>query len=405
MRIGIIVSDFPKVTETFILRDLVYNHRAGHEMRIFHLTPYRHSEVVHGFAEETLNWSVSLPFFWDKRVVGACWRALTRRPLTLMNIVWTIICEFFREPITMAKAFAALPKSLAIAENLDDWNAGHVHAEFAGHPGTSAWIVGLMADIPFSISCHAHDIFRTQGLLKQKLSRAAFVRCISEFNKRFLIDHFPELASHSLPVIHVGVDTTQVKALPPVESDTFEILFIGSVQHRKGVSQLLEALAELPTSLEWNCNIVGDGPEFDRLQRKKDSLGLTERVHFHGSQPFETVASFISNCHVLVVPSIKGRGGRNEGIPTVLMEALAHQRPVIASRLSGIPELVVDGETGYLVTPEDVSALSKAIYHVYQNPEEAAQTAKRGRAVVEQEFDTTSNAKARLGLYLQHAKS
>ncbi|MBX2824018.1 MAG: glycosyltransferase [Gammaproteobacteria bacterium] len=393
------------MTETFILRDLVVNHQAGHEMKIFHLTRYRDQEVVHGFAEETLNWSVTLPYFWDQRVMGACWRALTRQPLVLLSILWTIIREFLFDPVTLVKALAVVPKSLAAAENLVNWNANHVHAEFAGHPGTSAWIIGRMTGLPFSISCHAHDIFRTQGLLKQKLTEASFVRCISEFNKRFLIDHFPELASHLLPVIHVGVDTARIQAGPVARSKPFEILFIGSMEYRKGISQLLEALAALPESIHWSCNIVGGGPEFDRLQQEKDSLGLQERVTFHGSQPFEAVSKFMTDCQLLVVPSIEGPGGRSEGIPTVIMEALAHQRPVIASRLSGIPELIIDGDTGYLVPPGDVLALTNAIRHVHDNPIDAAATAERGRAIVEREFDMNTNAQARLALYLQHSRT
>jgi len=409
VRIGIIVSDFPKVTETFILRDLVHNHHSGHEMRIFHLTPWRKDEVVHGFAQQTLGWATTFPFLFDSRVLGALARALIRHPLTLLVIISTIIREFLTEPANMLKALAIVPKSLAMAENLAAWETHHIHAEFAGHPATAAWIVHRMTGLPFSVSCHAHDIFRTQRLLKQKLTAASFVRCISEFNRNFLRQRFPQLIDHPLPVIHVGVDTQNIQPLLAAHSDTFHILYVGSLQIRKGINFLLQALAQLAgegaASLpaNWRCDIVGDGPEAKNLAALAQKLGLDSQVTFHGAQPFEQVSRFLTHCNLLTVPSIEAAGGRTEGIPTVIMEALAHQRPVIASRLSGIPELIVDGDTGYLITPGDAAGLATAITHVANNPDAAMDTARRGRRRIEQEFDMVTNADARLQLYLQHS--
>lgn len=403
MRIGIVVSDFPKVTETFILRDLVHYHRAGHEIRIFHLTPYRSDEVVHGFAEQTLSWAVTLPFLFDRRVLGACLRALLRHPFKLFAIVWAIVREFATEPVNLLKSLAIVPKSLAMAEDLEAWQAAHVHAEFAGHPATAAWIVGRMSALPYSVSCHAHDIFRTQGLLEQKLSEATFVRCISRFNRDFLVERFPSLDTHAMPIIHVGVDTREIAPLEPASGEVFEILYIGSLEHRKGVSLLLRALAALPSRVKWRCDIVGGGPDLEALRAQSLEAGLQDRVTFHGPQPFEAVSRFMAACHLQVVPSVIGPGNRSEGIPTVIMEALAHRRPVIASRLSGIPELIEHGETGYLIEPGSVEELITAIVAVHDDPAAAHATASRGRELVEREFDMKTNAAARLELYRRHA--
>ena len=403
MRLGIIVTDFPKITETFILRDLLEFHRRGHEVRIYHMTRFRKNEVVHEFARPTLAWARPQAYLFSRPVLGALARALIRHPLRLLAIVARICWGYRREPVLLAKSLFIVPESLACAEDLVAWDAAHVHAEFAGHPGTCAWIVGRMTGLPYSVSCRAHDIFRTQSLLDTKLGEAACVRTITAYNKRFLLEHVSGLAERPLAVVHSSVPTQDMPALAPPAGEPFRVLYVGSLQVRKGVDVLLRSLANASDRLgDWTCDILGGGPEAERLRGLAEELGLQDRVRFAGPQPFEDVARAYADAHVIVAPSIIGPQGRTEGIPNVVIEGLAHQRPVIATSVSGIPELVTDGETGTLVAPGDVDALAAALVRVRRDPCAAYRMAVRGRQRVEAEFDLRTNVEAQLQAFARY---
>lgn len=405
MRLGIIVTEFPKVTETFILRDLVEFHRRGHEVRIYHLTGFRRNEIVHEFARQTLSWTRPQPYLLGRAVIVALLRAVFNHPGKLGRIIARLLWGYREHPILLSKSFFMLPKCLCFAEDLRAWNADHVHAEFAGHPATCAWIVERMTGLPYSVSCHAHDIFITQAMLDVKLTRAAFVRPISEFNRQFLLDRVPGLKDRPLVVIHCSADTKRIPALGPPQSGTFRILYVGSLQIRKGVDVLLRALASAKTLGDWRCDVIGDGPQRRKLERLAADLGLLGRVEFQGPCPFEAVSRAITAAHVTVVPSIVLPNGRTEGIPTVIIEALAHQRPVIASQVSGVPELVRDGETGFLVPPADHEALARALARVRKDPEAAYRTARSGRQRVMAEFDLAANVEAQLSQFARFSAS
>lgn len=402
MKIGYIVTEFPKLTETFILRDLVAFDRCGHEVRIYHLTPARTGEVIHDFARHMLPKARSRPFLLGTSVLAALVRAVLWHPFKLAGVAGRIVKECLGDPITLVKSMAILPKSLSFAEELESWGAHHVHAGFAGHPATAAWIIGRFTGIPYSVSCHAHDIFITQALLGPKLREASFVRTISSYNKNFLLERFPELARQHMEVIHCGADTANIQPIDAMHGDPFVVLYVGSLEIRKGVDILLQALARSERLEDWRCEIIGGGPMARSLNALAETLGISDRVRFRGPRPSEEVAAAYARASVIVVPSIIGPGGRTEGIPTVIMEALAHARPVIASNVTGVPEIVEHGVSGLLVPPGDIDALAQALHEIRRNPERALKMAREGRTRVIAEFDATANAEAQLAHFGQY---
>jgi glycosyltransferase involved in cell wall biosynthesis len=403
MKLGIIVTEFPKTTETFILRDLLHFHECGHEVRIYHLAPYRRSEIVHDFARPALAWVRPVGSFLGGRGLAALARGVLRRPGKVFAVVARMAWGYRSDPLVLLKSLALLPRCFAVAEDLAAWRAGHVHAEFAGHPATCAWIVGRMTGLPYSVSCRAHDIFRSQAMLGTKLGEASFVRTISQFNRRFLLDRLRGLDESKLSVIHSSVDLSKIPPLPAPHAGTFRVLYVGSLQLRKGVDVLLQALAGASELGDWACDIIGGGPEAECLSELARSLGVSDRVRFMGPQPFEAVSAAYAAANVVAVPSVIGPKGRTEGIPNVVIEALAHQRPVIATNVSGVPELVTDGVTGWLVRPGDPIGLRAALHAIRRDPETAYRIALRGRQRVENEFDLAKSARAQLEKFAQHA--
>lgn len=396
-RLALIVTEFPKTTETFIMRDAVCFHDRGYDVRIYHLTHFNKGHVVHGFARRTLSWARDFAYFASTDVITASLRALRRQPGTILGIIRDIAAGCRRDPVMMMKSLFILPKSLRIAQDLREWGANHVHAAFAGHPATCAWIVQRSAGIPFSVSCHAHDIFETQALLEAKLPQAAFVRTISEYNRDYILRHVPALAGKPPAVIHVGAFLEGLELKDPPQTGTMRVLYVGSLENRKGIDVLLRALRDARLG-DWHLDIIGQGPESRRLKTLTAELGLTERVVFHGAQSNEQVAGAIDAASVVVVPSRIGPRGQTEGLPTIIVEALAHARPVIATRLTGIPEIIVHGETGLLFEVDDVKGLAEALENVRRDPDAARRRALCGRELVLREFDQSRNANALLSM-------
>jgi colanic acid/amylovoran biosynthesis glycosyltransferase len=395
VKLAVIVTEFPKSTETFIYRDLVSFIDAGIDVRLYHVAPYRSGQTLHGFAAPLKDRAVD-PGFWNP---GALLRAVLRRPVAVVGGIARMLWAYRRHPKIAAKSLALVPKALAIAEDAKAWGATHVHAEFAGHPATAAWLGQRAGGLPYSVSCRAHDLFRTQALLPEKLGEAAAVRTVSDFGARFVRDRVPGMAARDVHVIHSSVDVGRIAPVEDVPSTTpFHILYVGALEPKKGVGHLLDALTIAGDRLgDWRCTLIGHGPDADALRTQAAPLG--ERVHFAGMQPFEAVAEAYRTASVCVAPSVIGPSGRQEGIPNVMIEALAYQRPAITTNISGIPELIRDGDTGLLVSPGDPQALADALLRVRADPQGALAMARRGRAHVAKEFDLAANARRQLALF------
>lgn len=397
MKLAVIVTEFPKSTETFIYRDLVTFLEAGVELRLYHVAPFRAHQKLHGFAEPLRSRAVDLTF-WQP---GAIVAALLRHPARLLATTARMLWAYRRHPKIAAKSLALLPKALAIARDAEGWGATHVHAEFAGHPATAAWIGRRLGGLPYSVSCRAHDLFRTQALLPEKLGEAAAVRTVSEFGRAFVRDRVAGMGAREIHVIHSSVDVGRIEPVETVPAvDPLHILYVGALEPKKGVDHLLDALVIAGDRLgDWRCTLIGHGPDAQRLRDRAAALGLGARVQFAGMQPFEVVADAYRTASVCVAPSVIGPNGRQEGIPNVMIEALAYQRPAITTAISGIPELICDGDTGLLVPPGDAPALAAALLRVHADPAAALAMARRGRAHVEREFDLAVNARRQLALF------
>ena len=395
MKLLVIVTEYPKATETFIYRDLLKFAEMGAEIELHHVAPFRRGQPLHRFAEPTRAWARYTPF-----LSLAALRELARHPRAVAKAAWTIARAFRREPKLLLKSLALVPKALAMAEHARRWGADHVHAEFAGHPATVAWLMQRFGGPSYSVSCRAHDIFRTQSLLSEKLGEASAVRSVSAYGRAFLKERVPVLREREIHVIHSSVDLARIERAPVPGEGPFRILFVGALEAKKGVEHLLSALARASARLgDWECELAGDGPLRAALEAQAEALGIAGRVRFHGACDFEAVTAAYRRASVCVAPSVIGPGGRQEGIPNVMIEAMAFERPAVSTPISGIPELIEDGVSGLLVPPGDAGALAEALVRLRSDPDFAAALARRGRAVVEARFDLSVNAARQMRLF------
>lgn len=398
MKIWAIVSDFPKVTETFALANVQAFREAGHEADVFHIKPFRTGEIVHPEAQDIVDQAKHLAYF-SPRTLAFAVLACVRSPVRALRVVRRIFWAFRSQPKHLGISLMLVPQGLALGHVARRAGVDRLYAEFAGYPATVAWIASRTSGIPFGFSAHAHDIFITQGLLDVKAMRADFVRTISEFNRRFLVQK-AGVPQDKIHVIRCGVAPERAMSDlpdPPSEGAPYRILFVGALLPRKGVDILLRAVAHLPKSLNWQLQIVGGGSQNDALRQVAKTLP-EGRVTFDGPQPSDKVQEAMAQAHLVVVPSVEGEAGRSEGIPVVLMEAMAQGRPVIASGLSGIPELVEDGHTGRLVPPGDVQALATRIEHALTNYDGSLRMAEAGQARVRSQYNIDENAAELLAL-------
>lgn len=395
MKLVVVVSEFPKITETFAIANVLHYLSKGHDARVFHLKPFRHAEIVHDEARPV----VERGFTFGWLAAGPVCDALLRHPVRVLTVLGKIVAAMWREPRRMLESLAIVPKSLALGRHAKAAGVDHIHAEFATHPATAAWIASEVWGIPFSFSAHMYDIFVSQSLLAEKSRKARFVRTISDYNRDFL-SRVPGFEAGKIAVIRCGVDPARFP--PRAAAAAFaprpvNITFVGALLPRKGVDVLLRALALLKDRADWHLTVLGGGPEAGGLKALAQAA-LPSRVTFFGPATMAEVREAMFAADLVVIPSVTDRFNRSEGIPVVSMEAMAAGCPVIASRLSGIPELVEEGVTGYLFTPGDAAELAGKIAQVLDHPEAASEVAARGRARVMETYNIDANAADLLAL-------
>src|SRR6266540_6880645 len=391
--IAVVVSRFPLITETFILRELIELEQRGQPVVLVPLIRER-ATIAHREARGWIERAHYTPYLsWP--IVRANLRALAERPLRYVGLLGRLIAGSLGSPSMLLKTLALWPKFVYLAEHLADAGITHVHAHFATHPATAAFVVSRLTGASYSITVHAHDIFVDRTLLGPKARHAAFVRCISEFNQSFLLDRVPDLDPARTVVIHVGVPP----AIPdvvgrPANARDPVILCVAALKPYKGVRHLLEACRILEDrQVSFRCHIVGDGPLRTGLEEQARRLGVADRVVFEGALPQHAVAQRMREAALVVHPSVVAPTGQMDGIPVALMEAMAEGRPVVASNLSGIPELIDDGRTGLLVPPGDATRLANAIAGVLADAPFAAQLSTAGRDAVRYRFDLRENVR------------
>jgi glycosyltransferase involved in cell wall biosynthesis len=217
---------------------------------------------------------------------------------------------------------------------------------------------------------------------------------ISDFNKRFITDMAGDHYADKIQMVHCGVDTILFRPTEaPRRPGVFRIVSVGRLVEMKGQRHLVEACRLLnERGIPFECAIIGAGPLEGALRRQIAEAGLEGRVQLAGGQARDAVLARVREADVVVQPSVITPGGRMEGIPVALMEALACERAVIATRVSGIPELVHDGVSGLLVEAGDAIALAEALARLKHDPELRARLGAAGRRTVLAEFDLNANS-------------
>jgi glycosyltransferase involved in cell wall biosynthesis len=276
--------------------------------------------------------------------------------------------------------FLRLYQAVYVGLRLRERGIRRVHAHFAGMAARTAFWINKFFPITFSITAHANDIFAPRNFeigLNKLVEAARAVVTETDYAAQFLRERFPERADR-VQRIYNGLDLTEFDranfaSTPPL------IIAVGRLIPKKGFSDLIRAcslLAERGNSFQ--CEIIGEGPLGNGLHEQIEALSLRDHVRLSGAKPQSEVRRRLAAANVFVLPSVIDPDGGMDNLPTVIMEAMATGLPVVSTNLGGIPEMVVENETGFLVQPGDVESMAHAIQKVISETSLAARLGQAG---------------------------
>lgn len=378
--IGYLTKRFPRLSETFILDEILGLESAGIPLRLF---------AIADPGEAVIQTDVSrvaspVGYLHTGRGRGAAARdqlrflrshgiLLRQRPMRWCAVVAHIARS--RRHVSTVRHFL---EAGALAVELEQAGATHVHAAFAHGPASVAHFVHLLTGMPFSFAAHAKDLYLSSpDILARKVAASSFVLVCSSSAAaeltRVVESHWdPAVRAQAGRILLAphGVDTDRFVPGPqPSSPGPLRILTVGRLVPKKGFSVLLDALAELMAAgIDFECRIVGGGPLKTELSEQSDRLGLTPKVSFSGALPQSGIVAHYQWASTFVQASVITPDGDRDGIPNSVMEAMASGLAVLASAVAGIPEVVHHRSTGLLVPPGDAAALAAALRGLGSDP-------------------------------------
>ena len=403
LRVAYIMSRFPKITETFILYEMLAVMQEGVQVEVYPLM--RGDPVMHPEAEPLAAAAHYTPHL-SAGVVISNVQLLVRHPRRYLSTLWTALRATQGSRRFFSGVIAFFGKSVHMGRLMQRQGIDHIHAHFASFPAATAYIIHRLTGIPYSFTAHGSDLHRDQHFLREKVDGAAFTVAISRYNRQVILEHCGEQYADRVPVVHCGVDTSLFRPLdaPKPGDQPLQLVCTGTLHEVKGQTYLITACAELARrGVAFECHLVGDGPDRAALEAQVAQAGLQDRVIFHGSVLRARVVELLRCADIVVQPSVPTRDGRREGIPVATMEAMACATAVVASALSGIPELVEDGVSGVLVPPGDAERLATTLGQLARDPARRAQLGAAARQRILDEFDLARNAALLARMFAENA--
>ena len=394
--IGYLTSLYPAVSHTFILREIEALRALGLEVQPLSIRRPPDSHLT-GPPEEK---AASETFYVLQaarnplRLVSAKLAALKTpgRFFKTLKLAWSTSAPGFRAHLYQLIYFT---EALLLAQQFRKAGTRHLHVHFADAPANVGLLAAKLADIPFSYTLHGPaELYEPQRwALHEKTAQSAFVACISHFARSQAMYFSDPAHWEKLAIIHCGIEPALYdRPKIPAPDGKTRLLFVGRLTAIKGLRVLLEAFTQAHAkNPNLHLTLIGDGDDRAHLESLAAPLG--QAVHFAGYRSQEEVADAHRQADIFVLPSFA------EGVPVVLMEAMASRTPVITSLVAGIPELVEDGVSGYLTPPGDAETLAARILTLTENPDLRHDMGAKGREKVTREFNIHTEAARIATLY------
>jgi glycosyltransferase involved in cell wall biosynthesis len=375
---------YPRFSETFVVTELVSMQDLGLDLEVFSL---RHP-VDGRFHASLAKLRAPVTYLRHGSPRGADVWALLRAARQTVPEIDDHLDELLAAQVP--DALQAVELAVAVRER----GLTHLHAHFASVATTVARLAARLTGISYSVTAHAKDLFHDEvdaADLRRKLADARAVVTVSDFNVAHLRAEHGDAAARVRRVYN-GLDLGAFPYSDPGDRPPV-VAAVGRLVEKKGFADLLDAVAILVASgRKVGVDLVGSGPLADDLREHRDRLGLADVVRLRGPLPQDEVSRVVAEAACFAAPCVVGTDGNRDGLPTVLLEAMALGTPAVATPVTGIPEVVRDGETGLLVPQRDPRALAAAIGRLLDDATLRSRLAGAARALVEAEFDTTRQA-------------
>lgn len=375
-RLGIIISMFPELHETFILRELVALERRGIAFDIYSLQFPRDPITIDDAIRLSSERTQYCPLFCV-RTVSAFVKTVVMHPLKLIGAAARVIYHGRDRPMDIAKNLAILPLTLHFGILGQQRGVTHWHGHWANIPTTACWYLQQIQGDTWSAAIHGEDIFSANRFLRYKLDAARFSVVCSSFFCNHLQTRLGLNEPEHVHLNYHGLDPRVMDYVAHGQSrqrsadHVLSIVSIGRLVPTKGHDVLIRACAQLVRDgYPLHLQLIGSGPSREDLVQLLEQEGLQQHVTFLGALAFGEVLERLCSADLFCLAPRMLPGHPPDGIPNVIAEAMALRVPVVTTRVSAIPELVIDGVTGSLVEEDDVAGFARAIKNLADNPDE-----------------------------------
>lgn len=407
MKIAYLAPELPALSATFVYNEILQLEKLG--TRVIPFSVHRAQVDIDDHGVKDLKRRVVDLYGRSKcKVLKSHFRLLTRLTKRYFSAFGMLLKDISKllfqvQPRTAMGQVYRFFYAAHLADELLKHRCDHLHVHFAHIPTDIAMYASALSDIGFSVTAHANDLFERGWLLPEKVFRSRFFATISEFNRRFLADKGADISR--IEIVRCGVDSTQFSTRQNHEmSDPIKLGIVGRLVEKKGVDVALKAVSGL-RKLGRNVilYIAGSGPLTADLKGLAFDLGLDEQaVIFLGPIPHKDVAEFVKSLDIFVLPCKQDSQGDMDGIPVVLMEAMLSGVPVISGHVSGIPELIINGQTGLLIQPSDSEGLIQAICRLIDDESYKETLLLAGERRVKEAFSLQDNVNKLNELFKAH---
>ncbi len=393
-RVAFVLKGYPRLSETFIAQEIAALERLGLPILIVSLRHPTDSQV-HPIHAEIKAPVVYLPEYLYNdplRVLRAWWRVRRLPGYGAARGQW--LRDWWRD--RSANRGRRFGQALVLAAELPA-DVVRLHAHFLHTPASVTRYAAMVRGLPWSGSAHAKDIWTSpQWELREKLASCDWQVTCTATNRDYLATLAPagrvELVYHGLDLQRFAPDPGERAARDGTALDDPVVLMsVGRLVEKKGTDILLQALALLPPDLHWRLDHVGGGPLRKTLEAQARSLGLSARIQWRGALAQQQVIALYRNADLFALASRIAGDGDRDGLPNVLMEAQSQGVACVATDVSAIHELIVDGQSGLLVPPQDAQALALALESLIRDPQRRLALGTAGRMRVNAAFGLSSN--------------
>lgn len=378
-RIAYVLKRYPRFSETFIVNEILAHEAAGVDMSIFALRPTADTHFQHAIAD------VKAPVThlrYGGIKAETVWAEMLRCGKEFSNL-WTEL------PRASGYVVSEVYQALQLARAVRDREIEHLHAHFGTSAASVARLASLLTGVPYTFTAHAKDIFHEyvdEDLLGRKLADAAAVVTVSEFNVGDLCNRFQESAN-KIHRIYNGLHLDNFPYSSP-QNRPPQIVAVGRLVEKKGFGDLITACELLAKSeIDFHCKIIGGGDLQQALHNQIVTLGLQQKVELVGPQPQQEVLKTIRESSVCVAPCVTASTGDRDGLPTILLEAMATGTACLATTVTGIPELIQHEETGLLAPEGEPATLALQLKRLLVDGQLQLKLSAAGRALIEEQFD------------------